>query len=75
MEKEKFFVIGRASPISIWQVLTLQTEDYSEAMEWYSTLSKKRKLYCDIKIAKTIYGLPNNWINLTTLARCKLSKC
>ena len=56
MEKEKFVVIGRASPISIWQVLTLQTEDYSEAMEWYTTLSNKRKLYCDIKIAKTIYG-------------------
>lgn len=56
MEKEKFFVIGRATPISIWQVLTLQTEDYSEAMEWYTTLSKKRKMYCDVKIAKTIYG-------------------
>ena len=56
MEKEKYFVIGRATPISIWQVLTLQTEEYSEAMEWYATLSKKRQMYCDIKIAKTIYG-------------------
>ena len=56
MEKEKYFVIGRATPISIWHVLTLQTEEYSEVMEWYKTLSKKRKIYCDIIIAKTIYG-------------------
>jgi len=57
MGKEQYFLIGRNSYYSNWEIISVLTEDKDEARKWYDhEMDKKKRHFVYIQISKTIYG-------------------